>query len=73
MIKHILKIIWHQRRNNGWIFVELLLVFAVLCIMMDSLLVNLYTYYKPLGFDITNVYKVNIGKMSRPSAGGCPR
>lgn len=46
MIKHILKIIWHQRRNNGWIFVELLLVFAVLCIMMDSLLVNLYTYYK---------------------------
>lgn len=37
MIKHILKIIWHQRRNNGWIFVELLLVFAVLCIMMDSL------------------------------------
>ena len=56
MIKHILKIIWHQRRNNGWIFVELLLVFAVLCIMMDSLLVNLYTYYKPLGFDITNVY-----------------
>lgn len=29
MIKHILKIIWHQRRNNGWIFVELLLVFAV--------------------------------------------
>lgn len=36
MIKHILKIIWHQRRNNGWIFVELLLVFAVLCIMMDS-------------------------------------
>ena len=28
MIKHILKIIWHQRRNNGWIFVELLLVFC---------------------------------------------
>ena len=63
MIKHILKIIWHQRRNNGWIFVELLLVFAVLCIMMDSLLVNLYTYYKPLGFDITNVYKVNMSRI----------
>lgn len=72
MIKHILKIIWHQRRNNGWIFVELLLVFAVLCIMMDSLLVNLYTYYKPLGFDITNVYKVNIGKMSPEIPGYVP-
>lgn len=51
---------------------ELLLVFAVLCIMMDSLLVNLYTYYKPLGFDITNVYKVNIGKMSPGNTGICP-
>ena len=72
MIKHILKIIWHQRRKNGRIFVELLLVFAVLCIMMDSLLVNLYTYYKPLGFDITNVYKVNIGKMSPEIPGYVP-
>ncbi len=43
---------------------ELLLVFAVLCVMMDSLLVNLYTYYKPLGFDITNVYTRNTGKLS---------
>ena len=51
---------------------ELLLVFTVLCIMMDSLLVNLYTYYKPLGFDITNVYKVNIGKMSSEIPGYVP-
>lgn len=40
--------------------------------MMDSLLVNLYTYYKPLGFDITNVYKVNIGKMSPEIPGYVP-
>ena len=24
MIKHILKIMWNQRRSNGWIFAELL-------------------------------------------------
>lgn len=28
MIKHILKIIWHQRRNNGWIFVEHIIGFC---------------------------------------------
>ena len=72
MIKHILKIIWHQRRNNGWIFVELLLVFAVLSIMMNSMFLNLYSYYKPLGFDITIVYKVNIGKMSPELPGYVP-
>lgn len=62
MIKHIWTMIWNQRSSNGWIFMELLLVFGVLWIMMDSMLVSLCTYQRPLGFDITNVYKVNIGK-----------
>lgn len=69
MIKHILKIIWNQRRTNGWIFAELLVVVAVLWIMLDSLLVNMYTYYSPLGFNIENVYRVNIGKVSPVTPG----
>lgn len=69
MIKHILKIVWNQRRTNGWIFAELLVVMAVLWVMMDSLLVDTYTYYSPQGFDITNVYKINVGKVS-PTAPG---
>lgn len=69
MIKHILKIVWNQRRTNGWIFAELLIVMAVLWVMMDSLLVDTYTYYSPQGFDITNVYKVNVGKMSPTTPG----
>ncbi|MEI3118149.1 MAG: hypothetical protein V8T12_04195 [Parabacteroides johnsonii] len=32
--------------------------------MMDSMLVSWYIYRQPLGFDITNVYKINIGKKS---------
>lgn len=72
MIKHILKIIWQQRRSNGWIFTELLLVGAVLWIMMDSLVVNIYTYYKPLGFDITDVYVVHVGKMTPNIPGYVP-
>lgn len=61
MIKHILKIIWNQRRSNGWIFAELLVVVGILWVMMDSLLVDKYTYYQPLGFNIDNVYKVQFG------------
>lgn len=72
MIKHIWTIIWNQRRNNGWIFMELALVFGVLCVMMDSFLVEFCTYNKPLGFDITNVYKVNIGKISSDIPGYVP-
>ena len=28
MIRHILKIMWNQRRSNGWIFAELAVVAA---------------------------------------------
>lgn len=64
MIKHIWKMIWNQRSSNGWLFMELLLVFGALWVMMDSMLVSWYIYRQPLGFDITNVYKINIGKKS---------
>lgn len=69
MIKHILKIIWNQRRSNGWIFAELLVVVSVLLVMMDSLLVDQYTYYSPLGFNIENTYKVNIGVLASGTPG----
>ena len=50
MIKHILKLIWNQRRANVWLFLELLLVTAILWVMLDALLVDTYTYHQPTGF-----------------------
>ena len=69
MIKHVLKIIWNQRRSNGWIFAELLVVVGILWVMMDSLLVDKYTYYQPLGFNIDNVYKVQLGVIMPGTSG----
>lgn len=69
MIKHILTIIWNQRRSNGWIFAELLMVVAILWVMMDSLLVDQYTYNSPLGFNSENTYKVNIGILAPGTPG----
>ena len=69
MIKHILKIIWNQRRSNGWIFAELLVVVSILWVMTDSLLVDKYTYYSPLGFDIEDTYKVQLGILAPGTPG----
>lgn len=69
MIKHILKIIWNQRRSNGWIFAELLVVVSILWVMTDSLLVDKYTYYSPLGFDIEDTHKVQLGILAPGTPG----
>lgn len=36
MIKHLLTLIWNQRNGNVWIFLELLLVTAMLWVMGDG-------------------------------------
>ena len=54
MIKQIFKIIWNQRRSNGWIWMELLVVFVALWYLVDMFVVQFYSYSRPLGYDITN-------------------
>lgn len=64
MIKHILKIIWTQRKNNAWIFLELVVVICALWWMADKLYVDLRTYYSPLGYDITNTWRFKLSKLN---------
>ena len=60
MIKHILKIVWEQRRSNLLIWMELLLVTVFLWMVMDQLY-GFYKLYKvPKGFNIENTYMVDI-------------
>lgn len=65
MIKHIVKIIWNQRRGNGWIFAELLAVACFLWMMIDAFYVEMKTYYAPLGFDVTNVWRFKLSEEMR--------
>lgn len=60
MLKHILKLIWTQRRNNVWVFIELLLVFVLLWRSLDSLLMQGATAFQPEGVSVENVYKVTL-------------
>lgn len=61
MIKHLLTLIWNQRNGNIWIFLELLLVTAMLWVMADSLLVDTYTYRQPIGVDTQHTYLLSYG------------
>lgn len=61
MIKHLLTLIWNQRNGNVWIFLELLLVTAMLWVMADSLLVDTYTYRQPIGVDTQHTYLLSYG------------
>lgn len=59
MIRHLLHLIWNQRKHNSWIIAELLLVFIVLWFVTDTLFVVGKVYFSPLGMDTDHVYNLN--------------
>lgn len=60
MIKSILTQIWNQRRANGWLFAELLIVFVLLWYCFDMLYGFAYAERQPKGYDLEHVYKVRL-------------
>lgn len=67
MIKHILKLIFQQRRKNGWILTELFVVFILLWYMTDFLWMNGTMLAQPTGYSIESVYRVSLGLRSSDS------
>lgn len=61
MIRHLLNMIWNQRKRNGWIVAEILLVFVALWYIIDTLMVLGKVYYSPMGWDIDHVYMIDMG------------
>ncbi len=72
MIKHLIKLIWNQRRQNGWLFAELFIVTALLWFVIDKLFVEQYTYHQPSGYNIENCWRIELDKLSPKSAGFIP-
>ena len=52
-IVHNLRMIWARLSNSGWVLAELFLVFIVMWFLCDSLGCMKYTFYRPLGYDMT--------------------
>ncbi|OJU54725.1 MAG: hypothetical protein BGN96_12765 [Bacteroidales bacterium 45-6] len=64
MIKHILTIIWNEKRMNSWIVIELTLIFTILWFCSDYLLTMGKKYSEPRGFDISHTYNVKLDTLS---------
>ena len=62
MIRHLLKIIWNERKTNGWITLEYILVFCVLWFCIDYLYYMGKSYLEPTGFNVENIYQIDMGK-----------
>lgn len=69
MLNHIIKQIWKNRRANGWIFAELVLVTAILWQIADSTYVDTRIYYQPLGYDIENVWFFQLESLNKNASG----
>lgn len=60
MIHSILHQIWNQRRSNGWLFAELLIVFTLMWYCVDVLYGFTHAERQPKGYDLEHVYKIRI-------------
>lgn len=67
MIRHLLRLIYNQRRQNGWLWAELLLVSVLLWFLVDYLYVTVRTYTAPLGFNIEHTYFIGLQELSTES------
>lgn len=69
----LLKQIWNERRSNGWLWAELLIVFVVLWYVVDWTYVTARTYYEPVGFDITDTYYLELSLKNNKSYSYTPK
>ena len=69
----LLKQIWNERRSNGWLWAELLIVFVVLWYVVDWTYATARTYYEPVGFDITDTYYLELSLKNDKSDSYIPK
>ena len=55
MTSHLFKLIYNQRRSNGWIVFELFLIFILIWVLVDFFSVLYLTARTPVGADITDM------------------
>lgn len=69
MIKHIIRLIWNQRKSNGWLLGELFLVSVCLWYVVDYFLATGLTFQAPVGFDIAHTYKFHFNMREEGAEG----
>jgi hypothetical protein len=72
MFNQIIKIIGNRRRSNGWILLELLLVFCLLWYLTDYLFVLACNYTLPSYRDTDHTWQVNVARFPEGHPGFTP-
>ena len=60
MIRHILKMVWHRKRSNGLLLLEISLSMLVLFAAVAITVKTVASYRTPLGFDYHDLYDLSI-------------
>lgn len=68
MMKHIFILIWNQRKANIWILAELFLASVCVWFVVDYFYVLSNIIREPLGFDISNTYRIDLDERTLDSA-----
>ena len=68
MLRMILIQLWNERKANVMLFLELMVVSVFLWYAADALYVSYKEYARPMGFDISHVYHVQLGTVPQSSA-----
>lgn len=69
MMKNILKQLWNQRKVNGWIATELLLVSIFLWVITDRMVFTYDSFTRPMGFEIEDTYRMYLDELSSTAPG----
>ena len=64
MIRHLLTLIWNQRKQNGWLFAELVLVLLSVFFLVDAAYSRYTLYHQPMGFDISCCWRLHLEELS---------
>lgn len=60
MIRHLITLIWNQRKQNSWIFAELALVLLAVFMITDAGYSKYTLYHQPLGYDISHCWRLHL-------------
>ena len=60
MIRHFFRVIWFRKKENFMTSLGIFISFIVLFLVASFLVYTIGNYYKPLGFDYENVWKITM-------------
>ena len=65
MIRHLITLIWNQRKQNGWIFAELALVLLAVFMITDGGYSKYTLYNEPLGYNIDRCWRLHLEEITK--------